>query len=138
MAESIEGSCLCGAVRFVLTGAVASGANCHCRQCRKISGSAHATNLYALPEAVRFTAGEALLQRFEVPGRDFQNVFCSRCGSGLPHLDRAAETMVIPAGSLDGEPSVGRFVQTFLDEQPEWSRRAETGERHPGWPDDAE
>ena len=39
MSDQFEGSCLCGAVRFVATGQPESVAWCHCESCRKHSGA---------------------------------------------------------------------------------------------------
>jgi len=39
MSDQFEGSCLCGAARFVATGQPESVAWCHCESCRKHSGA---------------------------------------------------------------------------------------------------
>ncbi len=36
----VRGSCLCGAVRFEITGETTKIGMCHCSKCRKVSGAA--------------------------------------------------------------------------------------------------
>jgi len=42
--DMIEGSCLCGKVRFVYNGDIKEIVMCHCSQCRKAQGGAFVTN----------------------------------------------------------------------------------------------
>ena len=39
-----QGSCLCGEIRYKITGDIKNIACCHCSECRKAQGSAFATN----------------------------------------------------------------------------------------------
>lgn len=76
------GSCLCGGVRFSLTGAIAPIQVCHCVQCRKAQGTALATNVPVEASAFTLDQGEALLTTYESsPGK--QRVFCRVCGSPI-------------------------------------------------------
>ena len=47
--EVLTGSCLCGAVSYEVRGPFTRFGHCHCSRCRKASGSAHSTALYAIP-----------------------------------------------------------------------------------------
>jgi hypothetical protein len=40
----LEGGCLCGEVRFRITGKLGPLAYCHCKMCQRASGSAFAAN----------------------------------------------------------------------------------------------
>ena len=51
----IQGSCLCGGVKFEITRAVGPFELCHCSRCRKASGSAFAAGLGVLREDFRTT-----------------------------------------------------------------------------------
>ena len=65
-----EGSCLCGAIRYEVSGAIGPMVYCHCSMCRKASGSSFATNAPVDAAGFRFTAGEDRLGRYESsPGR---------------------------------------------------------------------
>jgi len=98
---SLVGTCLCGAVTFEVTDRFRQFNICHCKQCQRATGSAHASNLFVDPEAFRWRQGEDRVKRFDVPGRAISNAFCVECGSGLPYLSRAGKLIVVPAGTLD-------------------------------------
>ena len=59
----ITGGCLCGAVRYEVSGEPARVVNCHCDNCRKATGAAIATNVF-------FKAGSKDDPSGVVPGLD--------------------------------------------------------------------
>ena len=89
--EVLDGSCLCGAVRYRVRGPFMRFVHCHCSRCRKATGSRHATNLIAEPANLEWIAGRDQTQRFDLPlisdkaGNDF-SVSRSR-----NHLDQFAQ-----------------------------------------------
>ena len=102
---SINGSCLCGTVKFELTPPSAVFRYCHCSRCRKATGTAHAANLFVPKSQFRWVAGESKLKKFDLPGaKRFAVAFCTECGTRMPHQVTGMENMLIPAGVLDGEP----------------------------------
>lgn len=101
----IRGSCLCGAVGFEAHPPVTTFVGCWCSRCRKASGSVQAMNVYVPPEAFRWTRGEDLVIRFDLPAaRSFSTAFCGRCGAPMPHATRSGREVIIPAGALDDDP----------------------------------
>ncbi|MEZ5535013.1 MAG: GFA family protein [Thiolinea sp.] len=120
MSDKINGSCLCGKVRFTLVKDFKQFHLCHCQQCRKITGSAHASNLFTSPEGIEWTAGKELLKTFDHPDNNFRKVFCSECGSGLPYESRRIPMLIVPAGSLDDEPDAEPMDHVFWAERAEW------------------
>jgi hypothetical protein len=65
--HTLTGSCLCGAVHYEISGEPTRFYHCHCRRCRKATGTGHATNLMVVPESLTWTRGEELLQRYKLP-----------------------------------------------------------------------
>jgi hypothetical protein len=120
MSEKIQGSCLCGKVAYSLNNKFSNFYFCHCQQCQKISGSAHAANLVTSPDNIEWLSGQQYLKRFEYPGRDFTKVFCSECGSGLPFVNQSGKSLVIPAGSLDQEANQKVAHNIFWNERASW------------------
>ena len=117
--ERLTGSCLCGAVSYEVRGPFARFGHCHCSRCRKATGSAHSSNLYALPANFAWLSGSDRVVRFDLPGaRSFSTTFCRTCGSPLPHPTRSGRELILPAGSLDAEPSQPPSSHT------EWAARA--------------
>ena len=113
MDNEITGSCLCGAIRYSITGRPVRAHNCHCQRCRKIRGAAFASNLFVPLDAFRYTHGEEALRSYKLPEAErFTHVFCSVCGSSLPFLNTARGVAVVPMGSLDDEP--GRLPEAHI------------------------
>ena len=100
----VTGSCLCGGVRYEVTGELGPVALCHCGMCRKASGSAFATNASVERDGFRLTHGADLVQRYESsPGR--WRCFCRVCGSPVFGEAREGPTQVrLRLGLLDGDP----------------------------------
>src|SRR5262249_9706548 len=118
---TIRGSCLCGDVAFVVEGAPLRCWNCHCSRCRKARGAAHASNLFAPVDAVRFTRGEEQVATYKVPdARYFTQRFCRRCGSSMPRHDRDRGFAVVPMGALDDDPGMRPERHIFTGSKAPW------------------
>lgn len=97
---SAQGSCLCGAVRYVVTGPLRPVVACHCTQCRKTSGH-HVAATSADREAV-VIEGDVTWYR---SSKDARRGFCGICGSNL-FWDGPGTHLSIFAGTLDGDPNI--------------------------------
>ena len=118
----LKGSCLCGAVHYEVEGDASRFYHCHCKRCRKASGTGHASNLLMISASLRFIQGEELLKQYKVPeAKRFGKQFCSQCGSSLPRISGEADRVVIPAGSLDDEPPIKPQSRIFWDSRADWS-----------------
>ncbi len=119
--KNISGSCLCGEVTFVVSGEVSAFHLCHCTRCRRSTGSAHASNIFTKPENIAWLSGEDKIHRYEHPSaKTFAKQFCAQCGSGLPYINRPGTALVIPAGSLQGDPGVVPEDNIFWDSRAAW------------------
>lgn len=117
----LRGSCLCGDVAFEMSGEFASVHNCHCSRCRKALAAAHATNGFAALDAVRFTQGAEQLAHYRLAaGGLFSQVFCPRCGSGMPQLISEIKMAMVPFGSLDDDPKRGADDHIFVGSKSTW------------------
>ena len=126
MGDEISGSCLCGQIRFTVTGPFQRFALCHCSRCRKSTGSAHASNIFTLAGNIKWIAGEALVRRFELPtATRFSKCFCSHCGSPVPSLSRDGQRLLIPAGCLDVDPGVRPQIRIFYADKAPWYENIE-------------
>lgn len=95
--EQHRGSCLCGAISFVVSGPLRPVIACHCTQCRKTSGH-HVAATSARREDVEIK-GEPTWYRSSDTAR---RGFCSTCGSNL-FWDGSGANLSIFAGVLDGD-----------------------------------
>jgi hypothetical protein len=120
----ITGSCLCGGVRFEIQNAVGPFELCHCRRCRKASGSAFAAGLGVRRDDYRLIAGRGLIAGHDAPILRqpplYRVFFCSRCGSPAPDPDPQAEWFESPAGLLDGDPQIKPDKHIFVELKAAW------------------
>mgnify|MGYP001817533227 CR=1 FL=1 len=118
----LAGSCLCGSVSYDIVGESRAFNHCHCERCRKATGTGHASNIILSPSSVRWTAGEELLGRYDVPEAErFATVFCRNCGSLMPRLSTDGRIAVIPAGTLDVDPGIVPERRIFRASRVSWS-----------------
>jgi hypothetical protein len=93
--------------------------HCHCSRCRKSSGSAYRANILVKASRFRWTRGEDLVKRWELPEAQYYCTgWCSKCGSSLPWQSRNGKGYLVPAGSLDDDPGSPPEKNIF------WSSRA--------------
>ncbi|VAW61495.1 Gfa-like protein [hydrothermal vent metagenome] len=120
---TVKGSCLCGSVKYRVTGETKRFYHCHCQRCRKATGTGHASNLLISPyTGIRWLEGEDLLGRYKVPEAErFYNCFCTNCGSIMPRVVPELDAVLIPAGSLDTLPPISPQGHIFWDSRAEWS-----------------
>ncbi len=78
-----EGGCLCGALRYRVTGEPFRTNTCHCTGCRRRTGSAFGISTYFKIEQVDFISGERKVYRYQSDesGRFADMEFCPDCGS---------------------------------------------------------
>lgn len=132
--SKLKGSCLCGAVSYEVINEFDRLFLCNCDQCRQITGSAFASNLFIMADGFDWLSGGADIVSYQMPGRDISKSFCRVCGSGVPWSSGDGTKMIVPAGSLQGEPEVVDKVRIFVAEQPLWSSNLEKIEAHRGFP----
>ncbi|HVN30189.1 MAG TPA: GFA family protein [Candidatus Binataceae bacterium] len=120
----IKGSCLCGGVRFEIAKAAGPFELCHCRRCRKLSGSAFASGIGVMTEDFHLIEGKALIATYEAPllrtPPPYRSSFCSRCGSQVPNPQPGEAWFEIPAGLLDDDPGVKPDKHIFVEFNAPW------------------
>ena len=120
----MNGSCLCGGVRFVVEGNVGPFELCHCNRCRKVSGSAFVSALVVDIGTIRFTHGIELIHKYEAPlllePPRYTVYFCATCGSHLPDPRPSGKTMDVPAGLLNDDPGIFPDKHIYVDLKAVW------------------
>lgn len=116
----MNGSCLCGSIRYRIHGDIRGINYCHCRQCRKASGTAFATNGAVASEGFEIVSGREQLKSFESsPGK--QRWFCSACGSPIySQYASVPETVYVRIGTLDDPPNRAPDVHIFTASKAPW------------------
>ena len=126
---TLTGSCLCGNIRFEIADQFDHFQLCHCTQCQKSTGTAHASNLFTSPNNITWLAGQEDLVRYNQPGRRISNVFCKQCGSRMPWLSLSGDTLAVPAGCLDHTPHLIPQANIFWPERADWYDAGVAAER---------
>lgn len=125
MTEKHSGSCLCGEVRFEITGAFEHFFLCHCGRCRKGSGSAHGANLFATNAKLTWLSGEDKVSFFALAGTRHARSFCAGCGAALPSVQADGQLLVMPAGSLDSPLTKRPDAHICVASRADWDRALE-------------
>lgn len=125
MTETTAGSCLCGTVKFQVSGEFESFFLCHCKRCRKDTGSAHAANLFSSTATVIWVSGHDSIQTYRVPETRHEKSFCTKCGSALPSVQLNGALVVVPAGSIDSVIDIRPSAHICFASRAEWDARLE-------------
>jgi len=128
----MSGSCLCGAVRYAVSGAFEFLGNCHCSMCRKSHGAAFATWGIISPDQFAWTLGEEFVQRYE-SSAGTQRCFCRKCGSPLVSLHEGAVGEVV-IGTLDSDPGARPREHIFVGSRAPWYELTDELPRFEAWP----
>ena len=99
LASPAEGGCLCGAIRYRVTGAPEKVLVCHCPDCRRAAGAQSVAWLILVVDDFEWCAGEPATHASS-PG--VRRTFCGTCGTtlGWERSDRP-DRVDITIGSLD-------------------------------------
>ena len=136
MEQEFSGQCLCGQVKYSVSGPFDRFYFCHCSRCKKASGTAHVANIFGKPDSLRWVTGEHLIKRFDLKEAErFSRCFCSECGSPVPLLARTGGYVIIPAGSLDEDPLVRPDGNIFWHDRAPWYDEGLAAPRFEAYPE---
>lgn len=133
----LNGSCLCGAIRYSISAPVTELRACHCKNCQKQSGAQGTVNAVLPSSAFKLTAGKP--KRFTAvadSGRTLHRYFCGDCGSGV-YSQREAnpEMVVVRAGTFDNPPDMKITAHIWTGSKRSWAHIDPACQQHPGQPD---
>ena len=115
---AIRGGCLCGSVKYEVSGQLGHADHCHCSMCRRQHGAAFGTYAECNADEFAWTAGEDLVKTYETPsGAGW--VFCSECGSTLAGSDNG-RIFGITLGSVEGDPGVRPEAHIYVGSKAVW------------------
>lgn len=115
-----KGSCLCGRVRYIYSGAIGEISMCHCSQCRKAQGTAFAAVAPIASEDFEIVQGEECLKAFRATAGKAR-VFCGECGSPLYSArDDSPEVKRLRLGTLETPVRAPRQYHIFVASKADW------------------
>jgi hypothetical protein len=136
MPNELTGSCLCGQIRYRISGPLRGVLNCHCSMCRKSHGAAFRTRAAVKRADFKWLAGENLLTRYESSQGEYRT-FCSVCGSNcVTEFESEPEWLGFPLGTLDDDPGVKPQCHIFVASKAPWHDITDDLPQWPAMPGD--
>ena len=121
--EDNRGGCLCGSVRYVVAGKLASAGYCHCSDCRKFTGSAFSVTVPVPTAKFKLLAGNTrTFTTIADSGNALTRHFCAECCSPIfGSSSRQPDVVSVTAGSFDDPESIVPGHQGWLASRVSWS-----------------
>ena len=130
MSESHHGSCLCGAVRYTITGPLRDVVACHCSQCRKTSGHfVAATSAPSAALTLQRDTGLAWYRSSDTAERGF----CRVCGGNLFWRLQDSADISVMAGTLDAPTGLHIAKHIFVADKSDYYTLDDGAPQLQGW-----
>src|SRR5215510_4020315 len=116
----LHGSCLCGSVRYEISGPLSGALNCHCVTCRKAQGAAFRSRARVKAQDFQWVQGAECVTYFESSPGHYRG-FCRICGS--PVLSKSGtdtSAYGLPLGVFDEDPGVRPQLHIFVGSKAPW------------------
>jgi len=111
------GQCLCGGVRYEVTGQLRGVIACHCSQCRRTSG--HHVAATSAPSAnITLTAAGTLV--WYRSSETAERGFCNVCGGNLFWRQTGSDSTSIMAGTLDVPTEIAVEKHIFVRDKSDY------------------
>ncbi|WOT06464.1 GFA family protein [Shewanella youngdeokensis] len=126
---SLQGGCLCGAVRYELSAAPFAADYCHCRQCQQSTGSVLGAWMDFKTPEVSWLSGAVT----EFVSSEFvRRGFCQQCGASLTYRDtRHKNYLTLAIVSLDNPNLVQPSYHIYTQSQLKWLALNDKCARYP-------
>lgn len=123
MTAQRHGTCLCGQVQMALHAAPLVVAACHCRHCRKTSGSAFSLVAVMLADAVEVSGPVAEYLDLADSGVAVTRRFRGACGSPVETVSAETAkqgTRIVKLGLFDGLDELAPRMELFCAGRASW------------------
>jgi hypothetical protein len=129
MSIDAPGGCLCGDIRYRVTGEPLATSFCHCRSCRLASGAPAVAWIVMRRADVHIERGAPVAFRSSPP---VERTFCGRCGTSLTyqHVD-SPESIDIHTATLDNPDAFPPSREIWLEEKVVWMVTNDRLAHHP-------
>jgi len=118
--DHYAGSCLCGGIQYEVRGPLGDIIQCHCRRCRKATGTAFAINSPIAKADFYLLQGQHLLKSFTTTTGVSRN-FCSECGSPIYSVKAdLPDVYRLRIGSLDTPIEQKPTCHFYVGSKAEW------------------
>jgi hypothetical protein len=115
-----SGGCLCGRVRFEVSGPAGNLCYCHCTSCRRASGAPVVAWVTFPRASFHLTQGELTEYRSSPP---VLRGFCAACGGALTYRhDARAQEIDVTLACLDEAATLAPQMHVWVGEKLPWVR----------------
>jgi hypothetical protein len=116
--RSLEGGCLCGAVRFRVAAPPLDSGYCHCRMCQRNTGAPVVAWTTFPAESLTWIAGRPATYASSAHA---QRQFCSRCGSYMVFVNgNFPKEISVNTASLDDPAAFPPRKHIFAESRIAW------------------
>lgn len=134
---SLEGGCLCGAIRYRVNDDPLTLYACHCTDCQRQSGSAFGLTMIVARTAFELLRGEPLELDLTTPdGRRRRPRLCGACGTRVYNESSVEQVLAVRGGSADDIASLRPIGHIWTRSAQPWVVIPEGALSYPGQPED--
>ena len=118
-----SGQCHCGAVTYKAEGAPVVVAQCHCEECRRLSGTGHTVGAMFLSANVMMTGKVNTYEYEAATGSTVSKATCAICASPVYGRNtRLPDHLTLTLGSMEEAEGLDVQVVIFERDKPHWDR----------------
>ena len=115
------GQCLCGDVKYKISSPPVRMGQCHCDDCRRSSGTGHASNAFFKKDDVQIEGKTSQYDSNTDTGSIITRHFCPKCGSRLFGENSAATAIIgVTAGTLNDSHWFKANAIVYNKRKPKW------------------
>jgi hypothetical protein len=128
MKRSLEGGCLCGEIRYRVSGEIIDAGYCHCRICQRASGAPVVAWLTVPAGSFSYLMGTPSVYRSSAQS---QREFCGGCGTQLLFRRiQSPETVDVTIASIDDPSQIEPGYHIWRESRIRWFETADTLPRY--------
>ncbi len=125
----VEGGCLCGAIRYRVTGESIARTLCHCRSCRLASGAPSVAWVVFRMSDFAFLTGTPASFNSSPP---VVRTFCGKCGTPLTYQHASRPDAIdVTTVTLDVADQFAPTKEIWVEEKLAWERTNEALPQYP-------
>jgi hypothetical protein len=127
--KTAEGGCLCGAIRYRITGKPIKTSLCHCRSCRLAAGGPTVAWVVLQSSGLTWLSGTPTMYRSSERAK---RGFCGTCGTALTYERVDDASMIdITTATLDRPDEFAPIVEIWTAERISWAPVSSTVRQFP-------
>jgi hypothetical protein len=123
MKKKYHGKCLCGEVTYVAVGRPVIVAQCHCEECRRLSGTGHTVGAMFSSDSVSLGGKLSQFSYLSDNGSQVTKAFCVICGSPIYGKNtRIPDHLTLGLGTMDDAEGLDIKVVIFQRDKQHWDQ----------------